>query len=122
VGNTIELPGQTLEVAEACSGLRSLVSLLALGALFARFSQDVPWKRWLLFASTVPIAIAGNALRVFVTGLGVYSGGRRWAEGALHEAMGMGVFAFALLCLAVFSALLKGVRMEFKPPPLDPGP
>ncbi len=119
VGNTIELPGHTLEVAEACSGLRSLVSLLALGALFARFSQDKAWKRWFLFACTVPVAIAGNALRVFATGLGVYSGGGKWAEGALHEAMGMAVFAFAMVALAVISAVLRGLRMEFKPPPVE---
>lgn len=121
VGNSIELPGHTLEVAEACSGLRSLVSLLALGALFARFSQEQAWKRWFLFGCTVPVAIAGNALRVFVTGLGVYTSGPQWAEGTLHEAMGMVVFAFAMATLGMISALLRGLRMDFKPPPVEPG-
>jgi exosortase len=117
VGNTIELPNTSLEVAEACSGLRSLVSLLALGALFARFSQDRPLKRWMLFLSTIPIAILGNALRVFVTGIGVHLGGARWAEGLVHESMGMLVFAFAMVALFLTSALLRGVKFQPAPPP-----
>jgi len=119
VGNTIELPGTTLEVAEACSGLRSLVSLLALGALFARFSQDRTWKRWALFASTVPVAILGNALRVFATGLAVYLGGPKWSEGLTHEGMGLLVFAFALAALFVVSMILRGEgpKFEWTPPP-----
>jgi exosortase len=122
IGNTIELPGGTsLEVAEACSGLRSLVSLLALGAMFARFSQDRALKRWVLFLSTVPIAILGNALRVFATGIGVYFGGEKWGEGAIHESMGLLVFAFAMVALFLVSALLRGVRFTPTPPPVPPG-
>ncbi|HVP40127.1 MAG TPA: exosortase/archaeosortase family protein [Candidatus Saccharimonadales bacterium] len=120
VGNTIELPNTSLEVAEACSGLRSLVSLLAMGALFGRFGQDRAAKRWVLFLSTIPIAILGNALRVFVTGLGVYLGGPRWAEGAVHEAMGLLVFAFALVALLITSVLLRGLRIQPAPPPEAP--
>jgi exosortase len=117
VGNTIELPNSTLEVAEACSGLRSLVTLLALGALFARFSQQGWLKRWALFASTIPIAIAGNAIRVFATGVGVYTDGPKWASGWLHESMGLLVFAFALLALGFVSALMRGLDLKPAPPP-----
>ncbi|MBI5836655.1 MAG: exosortase/archaeosortase family protein [Candidatus Eisenbacteria bacterium] len=118
IGNTIELPTGFLEVAEACSGLRSLVSLLALGALWGRFGQERAWKRWFVFLSTVPIAIAGNALRVFATGLGVYLGGQKWAEGAIHESMGLLVFAFAMVALALVSATLRGgIKLHIPPPP-----
>ena len=120
VGNTIELPNGTLEVAEACSGLRSLVALLAMGALFARFTQDRAWRRWAVFLSTVPIAIFGNALRVFATGLGVYLGGQKWAEGRIHESMGLLIFAFALAALFMVSALLGGLNFKPAPPPGDP--
>ncbi len=121
VGNTIELPGGTLEVAEACSGLRSLVSLLALGALFGKLTQKVAWKQWLVFLSTVPIAIVGNGLRVFATGLAVHLGGKSWAEGAIHEAMGLLVFVFALLVLMMESALLGGLDLRPSPPPEPEG-
>jgi len=117
VGNTIDLPNASLEVAEACSGLRSLVSLLALGALFARFGQDRPARRWLLFLATIPVAILGNAIQVFATGIGVFSGGARWAEGGIHETMGLVTFAFGIAMLAVLSFVLKGFRLGPPPPP-----
>ena len=63
-GNVIVLAGTTLEVAEACSGIRSLQALLALGTVYAYFSQREMWKRWVLVLLSVPIAIVANAFRV----------------------------------------------------------
>src|SRR5256884_1977680 len=68
-GNVIVLAGTTLEVAEACSGIRSLQALLALGTVYAYFSQRAMWKRWVLVLLSIPIAILANAFRVSGTGV-----------------------------------------------------
>lgn len=106
-GNIIHLPGYSLEVAEACSGLRSLISLLALGAVYARLTQkDLP-RQIILFASTVPIAIAANIFRVFFTAVGAYAISRELAEDFLHTLSGMMVFVVAFIMLFIFGAILK---------------
>jgi len=68
-GNVILLANTSLEVAEACSGIRSLISLLALSVVFAYFSQKTTLKRVLLILSTFPISIIANAARVTGTGI-----------------------------------------------------
>lgn len=111
-GNLIMLPGTTLEVAEACSGLRSLQALLALGTVYAYFAQPVMWKRWVLVLLSVPIAIAANAFRVSATGVLAHYWGVELAEGFYHEFSGWLIFvvAFVLLvgCGAVVSKIGRG--------------
>lgn len=106
-GNIIHLPGYSLEVAEACSGLRSLISLLALGAIYARLTQkDLP-RQLILFLSTVPIAVAANIFRVFFTAVGAYTISKELAEDFLHTLSGMMVFVVAFIMLFIFGAILK---------------
>ena len=78
-GNIILLANTSLEVAEACSGIRSLISLLALSVVFAYFSQKTTLKRVLLILSTFPIAIIANAARVTGTGVLAHHYGDRVA-------------------------------------------
>jgi exosortase len=115
-GNLIVLVGTTLEVAEACSGIRSLQALLALGTVFAYFSQRVMWKRWALVLLSIPIAIAANAFRVSGTGVLAHYFGNEAAEGFYHTFSGWLIFvvAFALLlaCGAVLSKI--GLRGQTK--------
>lgn len=106
-GNIILLPNVTLEVADACSGLRSLMSLIALSTAFAFLSQKITWKRWGLIVSAVPIAIITNVMRVFVTGILAKHYGRVAAEGFFHEFAGMMVFVVAMAFLLGFGFLLK---------------
>lgn len=107
-GNVIHLPDNySLEVAEACSGLRSLVTLLALGALLAYLTQNSKWKAITLFAATVPIAIAANIFRICVTAVGAYGISRAIAEDFIHEFSGTIVFMFSLVCLLILSNVLK---------------
>jgi exosortase len=113
-GNILHIPNYTLEVAEACSGIRSLFSLLALGALFAYFTQDNKIKAVFLFLATVPIAIAGNVFRVTVTALGAHTVSIKFAEGTLHEISGLIVFVFSLILLFALGAILKWEKPEFK--------
>jgi exosortase len=102
-GNVMILANTTLEVAEACSGIRSLVSLLTLGIVYAYFMDSRLWVRWVLTLSTVPIAVLTNGLRVAGTGLAAHYYGAEAAEGFLHGFSGWMVFVAAL-------ALLFGLR------------
>lgn len=102
-GNVIVLATTTLEVAEACSGIRSLVSLLTLALVWGYFSGSPPWLRWLLAASSVPIAIVSNGIRVAGTGVASHVVGRAAAEGFLHTFSGWLVFLVAgILLLFVY--------------------
>lgn len=106
-GNIIHLPGYSLEVAEACSGLRSLISLLALGAVFARLTQNGLPRQLILFLSTIPIAIAANIFRLLFTAVGAYTVSRELAETFLHEISGMMVFVVAFILMIVWGAIIK---------------
>ncbi len=107
-GNIIHLPDNfSLEVAEACSGLRSLVTLLALGALLAYLTLKTKWKAITLFLATVPIAIAANIFRITVTAIGAYGISHKIAEDFLHELSGTIVFVFSLICLLILSSILR---------------
>ncbi len=104
-GIYIDLPNVRLEVAEACSGFRSLVALTATGILLAHLTQERWRERILLVASVVPIAIFANAVRVTSNiALGIY-------EGTYHTVSGWMVFVGATAVLiGVSSALGRGAR------------
>lgn len=91
-GNVLMLPSQTLEVAQACSGIRSLVSLLTMALILARLRGLKRAASWALVLSTVPIAIAANALRVAGTGAAAQWIGPWAAEGFFHEFSGGVIF------------------------------
>jgi len=102
-GNVIILANTTLEVAEACSGIRSLVSLLTLGIVYGYFTDHRMWVRTAIAALTVPIAIVTNGFRVAGTGIAAHYYGNAAAQGFFHEFSGWLVFiaAFALLFTVV---------------------
>ena len=95
-GNIIYLPHTTLEVVEACSGLRSLVSLLALAVVLAYITQRRLSTRWILALSAVPIALAANAFRIWATGVLAHQYGTHAAEGFYHTFVGWLVFVVTL--------------------------
>jgi exosortase len=100
-GNILELPSQRLSVVEACSGIRSLLSLSFLSLVYAYFFDKRIWMRWVLFIATVPIAIAANASRVTLTGL-LSEYRPELADGFFHGAQGWVIFMVALVILVVF--------------------
>lgn len=106
-GNILNLPNQALEVAEACSGMRSLVSLLALGAIYAYMTQKKTAAQIVLFLSTIPIAVIGNIFRVFVTALIVYTTDANVTDEPMHSIMGALVFVVAFILLFIFGAILR---------------
>jgi exosortase len=103
-GNIIFLPHTTLEIIDACSGLRSLMSLVALAVVFAHLTQHHIWKRAVLVASSVPIALVANACRIWGTGILAHLYGPQVAEGFYHTFAGWSVFvvAFGLLLVEGF--------------------
>jgi exosortase len=95
----IHLPGRSMFVTEACSGLRSLTALISLGVLIGGLWLKVPWSRALLIGAAIPVAIVLNGIRVFLTGFLVYYVSPALGEGFLHYTEGwfMFVIAFAIL-------------------------
>jgi exosortase len=104
-GNVIALADTTLEVTEACSGIRSLISLFALAALYAHFAESRTLSRAVITLSSIPIAVIANGLRVAGTGLAAHYVGPWAATGFLHTFSGWVMFmtSFAIL-IAVANA------------------
>ena len=104
-GNVLELEALRLEVAEACSGIRSLVSLLTLALVLGQVGGESRRRTWLLVLATIPIAVAANAGRVAGTGLAAHVWGKAVAEGFLHTASAALVFAVAVAALLAVKSL-----------------
>lgn len=105
-GNVINLVSTTLEVADACSGIRSIVSLLALATALAYFSQRGWVKRTILIFSALPIAIFANGVRVIGTGILANRYGAAAAQGFFHEFAGLVIFGVAMALLLLTSYIL----------------
>lgn len=106
-GNIIMFPSITLEVADACSGMRSLVSLIALAVAYAFYEKRSISGRWLIIASAVPVAIFTNSMRVIVTGILAQRWGAEVAAGFFHEFAGLFVFVVAMGLLYGIGTLVK---------------
>jgi exosortase len=104
-GNVLELANQRLSVVEACSGIRSLLSLTFLSLVYGYFFERKTWVRVVLFLSTIPIAIIANASRVTMTGI-VTQVKAELAEGFFHQAEGWVIFMVALVILIVWHQVL----------------
>ncbi len=112
-GNQLELAGQTLNVVEACSGIRSLLSLSFLALIYGYLFDRKVWMRWVLLLATIPIAIAANAARVTMTGL--LSGSQpKLTEGLPHKLEGLVLFLVAVLLLIGFHRLVNLVYKRFR--------
>jgi len=98
-GNVIELPIMKLEVAEACSGIRSLMSLFTLAVFYGYFLEKTTKRRVLLALASIPIAVAANVMRIVGTGLCVQYWDPDKALGFFHEFSGWVMFVISLACL-----------------------
>jgi exosortase len=106
-GNILVLASQSLSVAEACSGIRSLLSLIFVSLVYAYMYDRRIWMRWALMAGVVPIAILANAGRVTVTGILSEEVSPDLAHGFFHSLEAYIVFAFALAMLVGLHALIN---------------
>ncbi|HYM75157.1 MAG TPA: exosortase A [Candidatus Dormibacteraeota bacterium] len=98
-GNVINLPSLALEVAEACSGIRSLMSLVTLAIIYGYLMEKRPWVRWLLALASIPIAVLANSFRIIGTGLLVQYWDPDKAEGYFHASWGLIIFVISLVML-----------------------
>ena len=113
-GNVLELASQKLSVAEACSGIRSLLSLSFLSLVYAYFFDKKVWMRVALFLGVLPIAIAANAGRVTITGI-LSEHNTELAKGVFHEMEGFVIFAIAFAMIFVLHMVINWVyRIKFE--------
>jgi exosortase len=116
-GNVLILPGDvSLFVAEACSGITSLITLLPIGVFIAYFTESILWRRLFLIVSVIPIALAGNLLRVILTVQLATDVSVEFAtEGPLHEWAGVATYLVGCLVLLAIGALLRRVVPTAEP-------
>jgi exosortase len=119
-GNVIHLVENTLEVERACSGIRSLISLLAIGTVLAYFITRVNWQRAVVIFSCFPIAIATNAFRVTMTGVLANYYGMKAAEGFFHGFSGMVLYFAGLILVGIVGlSLSKATKNSHRPTQTD---
>jgi len=106
-GNIIGLPLMQLEVAEACSGIRSLMSLMTLAIIYGYLLEKRIWIRVALAVAAVPIAVFANSLRIVGTGLLVQYWDPEKAEGFFHAFSGWLIFVMSLLMLFAFHWMVQ---------------
>lgn len=108
-GNMLQLPHVALDVVDACSGIRSLISLLAAGVILAYLMLPNRWLKALVVLLVLPVAVLTNALRVAVAGVLAEWYGSSLLEGAMHDAVGWLVFMTAFSLLWAITALLRAL-------------
>lgn len=106
-GSVIMTAHSQLIVEDPCSGIRSLIALIALSFLFAYYSNITKANKIILCFAAVPIAICANVVRITVLTLVGEVYGMRFTTGLLHEIMGFGVFVLAFIGLSIFQKVLK---------------
>lgn len=107
-GNILELASQKLSVAEACSGIRSLLSLTFLSLVYAYFFDRRVWMRWVLLVLTIPIAIIANSGRVTITGM-LSEVNPELARGFFHSLEGWIIFMIAMGMLLATHLIISRV-------------
>lgn len=111
-GNVIVLPAMALEVADACSGIRSLMSLATLAIIYGYLVERRVWMRVLLAVAALPIAVLANSFRIVGTGLLVQYWDPDKAQGFFHEFSGWLIFVVSLLMLYLLHRVLRLVWRE----------
>ena len=105
------LPGQTLNIAEACSGLRSIMALTFLGQAYIYLFDSRPWMRAVIAVIVIPIAVFANSLRIVASAV-AGSHNREWGQGLYHESTGWVVFVVAFLCILGSHLLMNKIWPE----------
>lgn len=118
-GNVLIMPNMRLEVVEACSGIRSLMSLLALAAGYGYLAERSVAVRWFLIVAMIPLAIISNGTRVMITALMAHYIGPQAAEGFMHEFSGWVIFLVATALFLGLHTLSVAVRKKFGWMPAD---
>lgn len=109
-GNVLHLPGKTLQVVEACSGMRSIISLFTLGLLFGYISLKMNRNRILLAVTTIPVALFINIIRIIIMILAYYYFGFDLSSEKIHAYYGIVIFTMSLLLVFSNAKLLAMIE------------
>ena len=112
-GNVLVLSNYSLEVVEACSGIRSLMTLISLAVIYGYFLEPRRWVRFVLVFLMVPSAIVSNAIRIMGAGMMAHRFGPAAAEGFLHEFSGWVIFVVATVLFLALHSLITMIRKKF---------
>ncbi len=106
-GNIIQIPDHTLQVVSACSGLRSMISLLTLCAVFAHLTLKSNFLKIILFLSGIPVSIFVNIIRIIILMLAYYYFDYDLTNGPIHSVFGSIIFIFAIISIVLIKGLLS---------------
>jgi len=106
--------GFDLDVADACSGIRSLIAITALTAIYANITQREAWKQWVIFFMSIPLAIIGNIVRIFTTGIVAEAFGTDMAMQLYHDFSGFIIFMVVFILLISVGSMLDRKWLEEK--------
>ncbi len=98
---------EPLDVADPCSGIRSLIALMALTAIYGYTTMDKWWKKWVLFLSCIPLAVIGNLARIVTIAFVAQGFGQETAMPLYHDYSGYIVFSLAILCMIAIGTLMN---------------
>lgn len=107
IGTTIIVDGNPFEVAGGCSGIRSLMAMTMLAALYVHFTVSGAWKQWIIFAGSIVFALVGNCARLFTVVLVAKWWDPQIAGGLYHDYSGFVFFPIAVMAMVGFANLLK---------------
>jgi exosortase len=107
-GNILRLPTTTLDVAEACSGLRSLLALTFLGQAYVCLLDGRKWMRAVMALLVIPVAVLANAVRIIASAIAA-SYRREWVQGIFHESTGWIVFVVAFVCIVMLHSMFNKI-------------
>lgn len=96
-----------LDVADACSGIRSITAMTALAAGYGYLVMKTLWSKWLIFLSSIPLAMIGNMFRIIAIGIIAEAFGTDVAAGVIHDYSGFLVFGMAIALMVALSTLLN---------------
>lgn len=113
-GSKVYIADGVMTVGDVCSGLRSLISLLAFGALFSYMCNLPLWKKWILFLTAFPCAIASNVVRITALCFAANWFGIPFATGKFHDYSGLGVFVVAFMILFGVEKILQKKQPQIK--------
>lgn len=114
-GNILELPSQKLNVVEACSGIRSLMTLSLLSLIYGYYMDEKKWMRWVLFVLSIPLAIVANASRITITGI-LCEFRKDLAEGFYHSLEGYVIFLVTIVGLVTVHQLVNRFYHHYQTP------
>ena len=106
--------GFDLDVADACSGIRSLIAITALTAIYANLTQRTAWRQWLMFFMSIPLALVGNVVRIFTTGIVAEAFGTDMAMQMYHDFSGFIIFMVVFILLISVGSLMERSWYEEK--------